>query len=85
MPGLSQPRVVAISDREGVVREQQCRRRRAAGVGLGMPFCVALGAEDLADLEQVVALATVERDDRGGVVDVELVVAVVAVHRDAGR
>jgi hypothetical protein len=55
--------------REGVLRQQP-----AAVLGLDRVVrgvLVALRAEDLADLEEVVAGAAVERGDRGRVVDVE--------------
>ena len=71
MPGLSQPRVVAI-------------RSGKTSCGSTPPSATsALGAEDLADLEAVVAGAAVERGDRAGVVDGEGVVAAVAVDAEA--
>ena len=71
LPGLSQPRVVATRLGNVSLGEQ-----RAVGR-------VALDAEDLADLEAVVAGAAVERRDRRVVVGVERVVAAEAVDAEA--
>ena len=75
VPGLSQPRVVAIKGRE----EPRLGCREAA-VGH-----VALGAEDLPDLEAVVVGAAVEGDDRRRVVGEERVVAAAGRRRSGGR
>ena len=50
---------------------------------IGVDVAVRVGAEHLADLEQVLALATVERSDGAVVVDVELIVAVTCTHGQA--
>ena len=63
----------------------QCREgvRRKEGAAVGRVLSVALGSEDLADLEDVVAGAAVQGDGGGRVVHVEGVVAALAEDCDA--
>jgi len=71
----------------GAGAEPAARRRDQVGEDVLRPDAaggrVALGAEDLADLEHVVPGAAVERDRGGGVVRVEVVVAAEAEDGEA--